>query len=507
MDESKFILGIDLGNKTSALSYFDANRNTTEIADLSGGYGKPSVPTVVQYVPENEEWIFGEYAILNSTTMGEDGVMLTDLIDRLGKWETLELKNKSISVVSVLGLFVAELLAGVKSLNPKATIAGIVVSYPGYLGKVAKEELAKVFACAGVLDKVLAFVPDKEALIYYHCFNKGLFSDTFYKENFNERILLLDYADRELRGAIYEMTYKTNGLFIRSLAAKTDKSGSRLLENHVHNLFKECLEQELPNNDDEQTEFALNVFTHQHKDLLFQKLTKPLKLYFNFVYPPFQKAIPLDVINNLTAHHSKNIKEFISALSEKSLYDKKAVSGIDSVILSGGGFENSWARQAVSSMYEVVLVAKNTKCVVSEGCAVMAAHMLGVLPKRDIAIEDMHKLLVDIGIVVKGKGFVPIIERDSFWWQDEVKRNIIINESTENPVNISIYKRHLNALPELLKEITIEGLPVRPKGATRLSMGLCFKSYNEIEVSLSDTGFGEMFPRTDYNKRFCVTFG
>lgn len=63
-DENKFILGLDLGSSSSSIAFFNTITEEPELIDLSGGYGKPSMPSVIQYIPETREWVFGEYAIL-----------------------------------------------------------------------------------------------------------------------------------------------------------------------------------------------------------------------------------------------------------------------------------------------------------------------------------------------------------------------------------------------------------------------------------------------------------
>jgi hypothetical protein len=34
----------------------------------------------------------------------------------------------------------------------------------------------------------------------------------------------------------------------------------------------------------------LKTFVYQHKDLIFQKNQRQVRLYFNFAYPPFQQS-------------------------------------------------------------------------------------------------------------------------------------------------------------------------------------------------------------------------
>ena len=129
--DDQFILGIDLGDSTSSICYFDINRKTPEIIDISGGYGKANMPTVVQYIPKTKEWVFGEYAILNKGI--EDEITFSSIIDKLGKKEYVEIDGKLETVVGLIGLYLKELIDNCKNINPRADIAGIVVAIPHYI--------------------------------------------------------------------------------------------------------------------------------------------------------------------------------------------------------------------------------------------------------------------------------------------------------------------------------------------------------------------------------------
>jgi hypothetical protein len=90
-DESYYIIGLDIGNDSSGIAFFNAAEGMPETIDLSGGYGKPSIPTVMQYIAETREWVYGEYAILNRGVGTE--ITLNDLIQRLGSFDYVEVAH------------------------------------------------------------------------------------------------------------------------------------------------------------------------------------------------------------------------------------------------------------------------------------------------------------------------------------------------------------------------------------------------------------------------------
>ena len=125
-DETKFFIGLDLGNSDSALSFFDFNGNRVEQLDISGGYGKSSMPTVVQYIKDTDEWVFGEYALMNKPL--SNSVTFDNLISGLGKKNCYTIDKKVMSHSFILSLYIKEILGNEKNINPKEEIIGIAFS-------------------------------------------------------------------------------------------------------------------------------------------------------------------------------------------------------------------------------------------------------------------------------------------------------------------------------------------------------------------------------------------
>ena len=64
LPEDWYVLGIDLGTTNSVISYWDNAQGRPEAIDISNGFGKIPLPSVVQYRPEDDhdEWVIGEEA-------------------------------------------------------------------------------------------------------------------------------------------------------------------------------------------------------------------------------------------------------------------------------------------------------------------------------------------------------------------------------------------------------------------------------------------------------------
>ncbi len=508
-DETHFILGIDLGNDSSAIAFFNTAQGAAEIVDISGGYGRQSIPTVVQYVSETREWVFGEYALLNNGSAKD--VTITNLFEKIGRREYIDIDNKPVGVVNIVGLFLKEMISNIKSINPKAEIVGIVASIPSYFSEEAKQELTQAFKYAGYEKELIALVPDRECLFINH----------FY-ENYTEpeRVLLLDYGSRELRGGVYDVWQDDGVLNAKCVSSLFDAElGAKIINDRVRALFTEfyCDEtgvarEKIPR----QTRDQLAAFVYQHKDLLFQKniLQKPVKLYFNFVYPPFQRAVGRAVVDEIIGPFYDKLEGFINSVLEKNLSEGLINAGeIKTILCVGGGFEMLWVRDTIRGYFpkSKIVSYKNPKCAAALGAALTAAAMLTVVETKRPVIEDRHQINVDIGINIKSGGrdkFLPVIERNSFWWQRHKARSVIINDDVADaPLEIDVLVRNALGETNVADSVSIDGLPHRPKGTTRLSFSFQFLSNNEIEVNITDIGFGEMFPASGYERKQAVYIG
>jgi hypothetical protein len=64
--------------------------------------------------------------------------------------------------------------------------------------------------------------------------------------------------------------------------------------------------------------------------------------------------------------------------------------------------------------------------------------------------------------------------------------------------------RDANGELGVLGHISLDGLPQRPKGTTRLCLDMQFVNYGEISAVISDRGFGSLYPQTDYERRCTI---
>ena len=470
-DEANYIIGLDIGNETSTISFYNQAAGSPETIDISGGYGKPSFPTVIQYIHETGEWVFGEYAILNRG-VGRD-ITIEHIIERLGHFDYIDINNKSVALSNVLALFIKELVQNVKNINPKAEIVGIIATVSTYLSKRAKEELERAFKQAGLEKELIGFVTDREAALQY--FINDIELDT---------TLLLDYGSREVRGGLF-IVDKYN--FTNISSNFDERLGTSNIDNDVYTLFENFINKQKVESNEQ-----LYTFAYQHKDILFQKniRTKPIKLYFNFTYPPFQESVSYEQVEKLLTPYKRQFARFIKEITARS--GQININDIKNVICIGGGFEMLWVRDYVKQTFNKanILIAKSPKLVMSEGAALIAARLLDIEKNIQINIKDQNQFTSDIGISA-GEYFLPLIESPAFWWSRHEPKLVLLTEEVEK-FNISLFDKHGNI--KHIGEFVLDNLPKRPRRTTRLSFEISFSSSTKMNLKIMDIGFGELFP-------------
>lgn len=505
--EEYYIIGLDLGNDSSGMAFYNLATNQPEGIDPSGGYGKPSIPTVMQYINDTNEWVFGEYAVLNRGSGTE--ITISSLMERLGNFDYIDVNKRSLSVASILALFIKELLSNVKNINPKAEFVGIVATVPAYFSEQAYEELSRAFTLAGYEKELISLVPDRECVLAHLFQNLEQIGESMHT-------MLLDFGARELRGGLYHVENTDNNLHITSLSSLfNNEINTTRINNDIAHFFETCVLREIgkakPISQSQllQIKEHISAFTYQHKDILLGRTvrTKPAKLYFNFTYPPFQQAVTNDEVEALVKPYSRRFNTFVKSVFEKSISSHPLQQkDIDIVLCVGGGFEMLWAREAAIELFESAQVSfpSNPKMITCEGAAIIAAGMLGLREKDEkFTIEDAHQLTVDIGLT-DGKNFFPLVERNAFWWQNHASKLMLVNKEVDGELSLNLCMRTTGDEIKNLGNLKLIGLPKRPKGTTRLKIGLEFTKNDNAIVKIRDMGFGELFPQSDFEKDVAI---
>ena len=488
-DENRFIVGIDLGNSTSTVSYFDFNQKDLAVVDISGGYGKFSVPTVVSYNLDTKDWVFGEYAILNKGFSNE--IIIENLIENIENNELYIYKEEKISILLALSKFIQFLLDSIKNINPNASIEGIVVSFSSVIDE---KYIKDVFKLANIENLLLKISNDKECILKSY----------FYKSNIlGNKIIVIDYGNREIRASIYKL--EEGKIICLKTQVNKNISQQKIFNKAKKLIVKKFLEETGKNDLTKYEEDNLNSFVYQQFDIIFQRqILSDIKLYYNFFYPPFQKTISKQEIFKIISFFENEINIFFMSLFDGLNVNKDEIKN---VILAGGGMEIDFIHRFIKSKFSLQADFKGkSKRFISDGACIIACQELGVLPKDTIYIEDWENIKYNIGIFIKDNKFENLVYKNSFIWQDFNKKIFLLDRNKKFNIDVAIeennkFKKIYTINIDLDKEDYFKDRNIK---TIRLLIYIQFKSIKEIIFNVEDFGFGDIYPKTDFKKQFNI---
>ena len=450
----EFILGVELGEISSVVAFYDTKTRKTELIDISGGFGKISVPTAALYFRETDEWVFGEGAL--NCTFGEA---------YLGE----QLLNDS----DVLNRYVRYLADHLKNIEP--------------LNETSEGAVAAIRS---------------ECVFNYHYSHKLIL-----KEN----VLLIDFDDNECRIGVYEILPNFGGIEAKCIIELHNKELSvKTITNKINKLFvryycehtgekADCLPLDILE--------QLWEFSQHNKSEFFIENERgdAINLYYNFTCPAFKRTVTpkeIEMFYNPTKH---DIEQILFEIME--IY---AVKKLNTVLCVGSGFEITWLRRFIQERFvdSNVVFYQNPKGVVAEGACLIAAQKKGVACFTGIKIIDACELCFDIGFITIKNGFDVLFERGTLWWQALSRSVIIINEDVGvEPCIIEIIALKQSGRYEVIGELILCSLPSRPAGTTRLGIEIWFTHHDSLIVKVEDLGFGIFFPSSGYKEKFEINVG
>lgn len=468
MNDNDFMIGMDIGDNSAAIAYYDNRKQIPTLLDLSGGYGKPTLPTHMTYMAEGEEWIFGEYALMEG---GET---------RLSREHPEQLT-----------IFVDHLMAQMQSINPSGELKQLVMAVPD-------EDKGEYFfkGLQGYKGRV-QFLPYSQCVLNHHYHtNKSLPG---------EKVLILDYGQRAVRGYFYQWQKgalnKRSGFEDASLSVAS-------IDERLEAVFLALYAQNSGKDPEDMTDMELSGFKSfvlASKDQLFIKQNRDLKLYMNFAYPPVKVDINKDRQTSIVAPLSEYLK---TALIQQIAGMGVALNEVDTVICVGGGFEMSWAKAVVEGLFPDATVAKykNTKAIAAMGASVVAVSTVGI--GKRVEIEETHHLSFDVGMYL-GAGtkqvFQPLIYGEDYYVNKSYDFYFVVTQPTDVPFSIDLLKRDIES-EEISVFSVLDIAPTdRPTYATKIKLSVKVAKDNRyIEARVEDLGFGGLYEATGFKEAYKI---
>ena len=164
-----------------------------------------------------------------------------------------------------------------------------------------------------------------------------------------------------------------------------------------------------------------------------------------------------------------------------------------SIQITGDGFSQDWAEQSVRLLcYQKRKVFYGNNLFAKGACAAGKEKTENKALKGYRFLSD-SLVMADVGMEMRVMGsptYYPLIEAGNNWYDSKASCEFILDDTEELVFIVSTYHR-----PEKRRVgMMLPGIPLRPDKTTRLRLELQYVSSAECKVTVTDLGFGEMFP-------------
>ena len=168
---------------------------------------------------------------------------------------------------------------------------------------------------------------------------------------------------------------------------------------------------------------------------------------------------------------------------------------VSTIFLLGDGFKEKWTKRSLEFLCRTRRVFQGNN-LFSKGATIAARERIRPSENSSRYVflgED--KLKSNIGMQVLKCGtecYHALLDAGVNWYEASSETDIIIDPS--GVLNIQITP--LTGKSPKMVQLFLDGLEKRPKGTTRLKLAISMGAVDEVNIKVTDLGFGEIFPAT-----------
>jgi len=517
LPEDWYIIGIDLGTTNSVISYWDGTAGRPQPIDISNGFGKIPMPSVVQFReddPDGGEWVIGEEAYRSMKIYPENTIR--SIKRKMGTNETVSINGKRYLPEDISAKILSELAEHVKSQNPKAEIAGVVVSVPYDFDDAAKKATMRACELAGLKDLLICLIEEPKAAALAYNFKRRLVQD--------ERILVFDFGGGTLDITIFHVVERDANrikLQVISEGGEAFHGGDNIDEiilekccAFIKNKTNQNKEDISPDN---QAELVMKA--REAKERLSG--IKMFRIPFTFCIPPFVEQLTREDFEAQIGQFIEKTRKLVLKALREAYTGALSPDRMDRVLLEGGSCQMPWVKDMLADIFNDpgrIYASETPALDISLGATYYAAMKMGLLSHPDMEAEKLtveFEVTVphDIGFEVinaNRRSFFTMIRRGTTYSLAKKSKVFTLSgDSAEEmtALNLKILERvdKEDTIDDckLIGEVEITGLPERPSGKTRLNITLSVEEEGGlVKGSVCDLGFGDEYAPSGYNENF-----
>ncbi len=502
LSENDYIIGIDLGTTHSVISYWNASKQEPEPIDMSHGFGKVPMPSVVQLRKEEleEEWIVGEEALSSYLIYPESTVL--SVKSRMGSNDVITLEHQEFSPEELSAKILATLMDQVSTMNPKSVCVGVVVSVPYDFDDAGKKAVLRSCRLAGFHEQMIGLIeePKAAALAYNrkHPFKEG------------ETLMVFDFGGGTLDITLFQVAHlseKEQVLRVLSEGGEAHHGGD-LIDQLLYEYFIDVMKDKGIDTEalSKESLAEMKVRSKETKERLSgaQKVRVP----FTYCIPPFVLNLKRETFLELIDGFVAKTRHLIHRTLQEAYDGAVQFSQVDRILLEGGSSQMPWVKDMMVELFQdesKIYMSERPALDISLGACIYAAMEMDVHEQKDIitglSVVDFdvcvpHDIGFEIDVDAK-KRFYPMIHRGTPYRLAKRSQIFTLSGDTEQDMtslNVRIMERiHKEKDLEgcsLIGDVAIEGLPKRPSGQTQVKVELSIeKQSGTVKGHVEDMGY------------------
>ncbi|MDR1542055.1 MAG: Hsp70 family protein [Clostridiales bacterium] len=516
LSEDLYILGVDLGTTNSIVSFWDAHNGRPMPIDISNGFGKIPLPSVVQYRKDSGagEWIVGEEAYRTMKIYPETTVR--SIKRKMGTNQLTRIDGVDYRPEEIAAKILKELISHTLSMNPKAEVAGVVVSVPYDFDDAAKKATMKACELAGIEDKLICLIEEPKAAALNYNFGHQL--------NMGEKILVFDFGGGTLDITMFHVANKDEKsikLQVISEGGEAYHGGDNIDEMLIDLCCRFIEEKTALKKSDMPPENQVEVSIRAREAKERLSGLKSFRIPFTFCIPPFFEQITREEFEKLIEPFINKTKKLVLKALREAYTGSVAPADVDRILLEGGSSQMPWVKSVILDIFHdegKIYRPEMSALEISIGATYYAAMKMGILSQPEMESEKMTVEFEvtaphDVGLeVVSGKRsiFFPMIRRGTPYSLAKKSHVFTLAGSTPEDMrkfDLRILERINKEDPfekcKLIGDVEMNGLPGRPSGKTKLKITLQVEEDGGmVKGSVEDLGFPGEYEPSGYKENF-----
>ncbi len=518
LPEDWYVLGLDLGTTNSVISYWDAANGRPEPIDISNGFGKIPMPSVIQYRRDEDEtqgeWVIGEEAFRSMKIYPE--TTIRSIKRKMGTDEAILIDGTEYLPEELSAKILTELTEHCRSLNPKAEIAGLVVSVPYDFDDSAKKATMRACELAGLSDKLICLIEEPKAAALAYNFRHQLEQ--------GEKILVFDFGGGTLDITVFHVSEKDARqikLQVISEGGEAYHGGDNIDEILQEQCYKFIYQKSGQQKEDIAIENQVEIMLRAAETKERLSGLKSFRIPFTFCVPPFVEQITREAFEELIRPFAEKTRKLVLKTLREAYKGCLSPGDIDRVLLEGGSSQMPWVRDMLIEIFNdesKIYSSERPALDISIGATYYAAMKMGLLSQPDISSEKLSvefevSVPHDIGLeVLNGDkpAFFTMIRRGTPYVLAKKSHIFTLSGDTaQDMTSLSlklmerIHKEDSIENCKLIGEVEIIGLPDRPSGKTKLNVTLLVEEEGGlVKGMVEDMGFGDEYAPSGFKQGF-----